>query len=206
MPTDVSPDAVISGFGKLKNLGITVVSCFITDKNLVSTRHLYGAPKTDWPDGAKLMFECASLLKPNSPFDTHLTEHGWIKEAGSRLFSQVNHTDLLKEFAEIVLSPLRETQEEKQMLDAKNRLFISYSHHDAKWLERLQVHLKPIVREGSIDVWSDLRIRPGSQWRNEVNDALDAANIAILLVSADFMNSDFIAEVELPKLLSTAKS
>ncbi len=78
-----------------------------------------------------------------------------------------------------------------------SHIFICYSHKDQEYLERIQVHLKPIKKDG-IDLWSDLCIRPGDNWRNEIAGALERANVGILLVSADFLASDFITENELP--------
>ena len=42
-------------------------------------------------------------------------------------------------------------------------VFVCYSHEDKKWLKRLQVHLKPMVRDGDIDLWDDTRIQPGDR-------------------------------------------
>jgi len=84
-------------------------------------------------------------------------------------------------------------------------VFISYSHKDRRWLERLQVNLKPLIREGRIDLWDDTRIRPGDQWRQEIERALDAAGIAVMLVSADFLASAFIQDREIPALLQAAE-
>jgi hypothetical protein len=89
---------------------------------------------------------------------------------------------------------------------AQRKVFISYSHKNAEWLERLRVHLKPIEREGIIDLWDDTKIAAGVQWKEAIMDALETARVAVLLVSADFLASDFIAEHELPTLLSQAKA
>jgi len=85
----------------------------------------------------------------------------------------------------------------------KSHIFISYSHNDQEYLDRILVHLKRIENDG-IDTWSDLRLRPGDQWRKEIALALERASVAILLVSADFLASDFITENELPPLLRKA--
>src|SRR5512135_3783351 len=85
------------------------------------------------------------------------------------------------------------------------KVFISYSHADREWLERLQRHLKPLVREG-LDCWDDTHIRPGDDWKQEIQNALDMAQVAVLLISADFFASDFIDENELPPLLDAAQA
>jgi serine/threonine protein kinase len=89
--------------------------------------------------------------------------------------------------------------------ETRTRVFVSYSHKDRKWLERLQVHMEPLVRQGTVDLWDDSHIRSGSDWRSEIRDALSSAQVAILLISADFLASDFIAEEELPRLLRAAE-
>jgi len=86
----------------------------------------------------------------------------------------------------------------------RKTVFISYSHTDSKWLENLQVHLKPLIRTGLVNLWDDTRILPGQNWREEIAKAASSAVIAILLVSAHFMASDFIADNELPMLLESA--
>jgi len=88
----------------------------------------------------------------------------------------------------------------------RTRVFISYSRKDKKSLERLQVHLKPLERENNIEIWDDTRLIPGSKWKEELNSALAATKIAILLISADFLASDFVATNELPQLLHAAEN
>ena len=58
----------------------------------------------------------------------------------------------------------------------RTTVFISYSHRDEKWLDRLQVHLKLLERDGRLDRWDDTRIKPGAQWQEEIKGAITAAD------------------------------
>src|SRR5215813_287519 len=88
----------------------------------------------------------------------------------------------------------------------RSGVFISYSRKDRRWLEELQVHLKPLQREQYIDIWDDTRIRPGAKWREEIQLAVQQAKAAVLLISPNFMASDFIMHRELPDILTAAQA
>ena len=85
-------------------------------------------------------------------------------------------------------------------------IFVSYSHKDRRWAERLLVHLKPLERQLAVDVWDDSRIVPGTRWRGEIESALSRAAVAVLLVSADFLASDFVMNEEVPAILRNAET
>jgi len=83
----------------------------------------------------------------------------------------------------------------------RTSVFISYSHKDRVWLDRFKTAFAPAVRTDRVKVWDDTQIPVGSRWMDEIKAALQSARIALLLVTPDFLASDFIANEELRNFL-----
>ena len=85
-------------------------------------------------------------------------------------------------------------------------VFISYSHKDRDWLGKVKMFLQPLEDQGLLRIWDDTNIRPGSEWLEEIELSLEKARIAVLLITQNFLTSEFIRQKEFPVLLEKAKN
>ena len=89
----------------------------------------------------------------------------------------------------------------------RRHVFISYSRADRAWVDRLRITMAPLLREAGEELvlWDDSQIRPGELWQKTIETALARARVALLLVSAEFLASDFVMGREVPVLLEAAE-
>lgn len=85
-------------------------------------------------------------------------------------------------------------------------IFISYSRKDEKAKNILLSQLNVLQSVGLLEVWSDDRIKPGGDWKEEIYNYMDRADVAIFLITPDFINSQFVKEIEVPRLLQRHES
>jgi hypothetical protein len=80
-------------------------------------------------------------------------------------------------------------------------IFCCYAREDKSLLDRLKKHLILLQRQGIIDIWSDVDISPGTEWEVKINKHLNTAQIILLLVSPDFMASDYCYSKEMKRAM-----
>lgn len=80
-------------------------------------------------------------------------------------------------------------------------VFVSYAHEDERLRAGLTTHLSLLKRQKVIDDWYDRDITAGSEWRGRIDAKLDEADIILLLVSADFLASDYCYDVEMRRAM-----
>jgi hypothetical protein len=88
----------------------------------------------------------------------------------------------------------------------RTKVFVSYSHVDREWMDRLQMHLAVVERRGLLEVWSDRQIEVGAGWEQEIESALTAARVSVLLVSPAYLASSYVWTHEMPRIMAHQKA
>ena len=81
------------------------------------------------------------------------------------------------------------------------KIFFCYAHEDEPLLKKLKAHLRPLQRQGLVDMWYDRDISAGSDWEQQIKEQLNTAHIILLLVSPDFMDSDYCYGIEMKRAI-----
>jgi len=86
------------------------------------------------------------------------------------------------------------------------RVFYSYSHKDEELRDALETHLSILARNGVISSWHDRRILAGGKWEAEIDSQIEKADIILLLISSDFIASDYCYGKELKRAIERHES
>lgn len=81
------------------------------------------------------------------------------------------------------------------------KIFFSYSHRDESDRDELEKHLAPLRREGVIESWHDRRIAAGDDFGESIDQHLEEADVILLLISPDFMASDYCHDIEMTRAM-----
>jgi internalin A len=98
-------------------------------------------------------------------------------------------------------SGIRSKVTDYKAMSFSSKVFVSYSHKDEKFRAELDTHLKLLQREGLLSTWNDRKIMPGEEWKGAIDNALEQADLILLLVSPDFISSDYCYDIEMAKAL-----
>jgi len=113
----------------------------------------------------------------------------WLKK------EQINRIDDKKE--DIPKERKKEVTEKMTLFANPVRLFYSYSHKDEDLRDEIEKHLAQLKREGYIESWHDRKILPGTEFENIISEKLKDADVILLLISSDFINSDYCYSKEM---------
>src|SRR6266567_3827540 len=86
------------------------------------------------------------------------------------------------------------------------KIFFCYAREDERLLNQLKIHLKSLQRQGIIEMWYDRGIDAGTEWRHEIDSHLSTSDIVLLLISPDFMNSDYCYGIEMKRAMERYES
>ena len=82
----------------------------------------------------------------------------------------------------------------------RNKVFISYSHEDTKWLSAIKKQLAVLEAEGLVSLCEDTQLEVGEDWYQQLNEMMLSARLGLLLISAPFLSSKFVRAEEIPRL------
>lgn len=125
-------------------------------------------------------------------------EPGLIEEFEYRIDDLVIQEGITDSFLRDRLKKLDETVVGRK--ERMKKLFISYSHKDEEFKDELVTMLAGLQRQGIIEPWQDRQIEAGTEWLKVIEKAMEDCNIAVLLISSDFIASPFIQDKELARL------
>lgn len=96
---------------------------------------------------------------------------------------------------------LESTSEQERLRGEGVPIFLCYARKDQEWRQQLMEHLASLRREGLVTTWYDGEISPGAEWDDEIRLRLRQSRVVLLLLSASFINSEYINSVELKEAL-----
>lgn len=122
-------------------------------------------------------------------------ESNGVKEFPKAIGEQIKNYNVGELLSKVDL-PLLNTEKDKPL-----KLFYSYAHKDEAYKLELKTHIQILNRQGVIQSWDDRQIEGGDEWKKQILEQLESADIILLLISADFIASNFCYEIEMKRAM-----
>ncbi|HII4514161.1 TPA: toll/interleukin-1 receptor domain-containing protein [Clostridium perfringens] len=154
--------------------------------------------------------ECESILdiqklRRNSTFSYKINKEFFRKISSEKRVSPFDIDDKIIDIGKI--KSIRDDDIYSKENKKKDiNVFFSYSHKDENMRNELEKHLKMLKRQGIISTWHDRKIIPGSEFDLQIDKKLKEANIILLLVSVDFLDSDYCYDIEVEQAIKMHES
>jgi TIR domain len=208
-------------------LPVTVVRCngrefylvnipgFVLDNPTRENRSAVGLLESMFPPGAVISVISRDL--PQGPHKSYITMwEAWESKSGLKVFfirwrdinDLAGHDYRASDVAEtlhlteILTASSEEGKAVKAALRRALRIFISYAPQDDQFRGKLIAHLSSLKREGLVALWTDRDIAAGDDRESAIDENLEEADVILLLVSQDFIDSDYIQSKELKRALA----
>lgn len=141
------------------------------------------------------------VLKPSVPKAiVDVVEQAMVRDADARYSTAPEMRNALRQAIGMVTTD-GVPRKEHLSPPAKSKVFFSYSHKDEELRDELEKHLSILKRQGVIAGWHDRKIGVGREWADEIDKHLNTADVILLLISADFMASDYCYDIEMKRAL-----
>ena len=133
-------------------------------------------------------------------WDTHDLDEYWDETHEVEFEVNVQSKETPQHSAKPLMDESRRVLTEPQLTGAVE-VFYSYSHKDEDLRKELEKHLKILERRGVITGWHDRKIGAGEEWKGEIDEHLESADVILLLISSDFIASDYCYSIEMTRAL-----
>ena len=152
---------------------------------------------------------------------TYLEEKGYIvvkrRSMGTRVFDAFYITTKGVDLVEVqsieshdapttLLESIPLPSESSEKTEYAVTIFFSYAHKDEALRKELEKHLKVLQHQGLINMWYDRKISAGTEWKLQIDTHLNTAQVILLLVSPDFMSSDYCYGREMKRAMERHES
>ena len=174
-------------------LGIDTNDLWGVFNNLISKDRVYSSYRADPSRVAKYMHYANHLIRIHESGES-------TAMAVMRLIERIVRQIDLKARVWASLPPLHYVSAARNG-GGTMRLFYSYSHKDERLRDKLESHLAVLRRTGLIENWHDRKIGAGGDWKGKIAAEFEAADMILLLVSSDFLNSDYCYDVEVKRAM-----